>query len=144
MHVLFIFVKLLNRSQIHYMSRMYVFFNAAPWWLKRELQSLKWKSETISPFHLYIRKTLNPVWDAFDSIWAEDVHRLHHIFTSFSGNTTTQFARFLLYFITCHVPVWDTVPDFIYVKQWWLSYLYSSEKALDQRRKYVSLEVIDC
>lgn len=84
---------------------------------------------------LYIRQTLNPVWDAFTAIWSLLSHSLQHTCTHFTSNTVpTQPARLPLYFIMCHVTLRDMVPDFIYVEQWWLSYLCRSEIAVDQCR----------
>lgn len=93
-------------------------------------------------FHPYISQTLNPVWDAFTAIWSMLSHSLHtlthtyrHIYTHILVPTKLpQFAWLPLYFIMCHVAVWDMVPDFIYVEQWWLSYQCCSEIAVDQYR----------
>lgn len=71
-------------------------------------------------------------------------HTLAHISTQLGANTTTQFAWLPLYFIMCHVAVWDMVSDFIYVELWWLSYLCWSEIAVDQCRLYVSLKLMEC
>lgn len=55
-----------------------------------------------------------------------------HIHISLPTQLPTQLAWLPLYFIMHHVPVWDMVTDFIYVEQWWLSYLWRREIAVDQ------------
>ena len=61
-------------------------------------------------------------------------HTHTHTDISLAMQYRTQLAWLPLYFIMHHVRVWDMDPDFIYVKEWWLSYLRPSEIAVDQCR----------
>lgn len=137
------FIKLCERSPIKYMfwimktQSMKVFFAACSAPTTSTSAAVNKYLRQSPPFHPYIRLTLNPVWDAFTAIWSRLSHSLQHthIHTHFTANTVpTQLAWLTLYFIMRHVPMWDIVPDFIYVEQWWLSYLCWSEIAVDHHR----------
>lgn len=111
---------------------------AATWLPPQALQSMNIWDNLPVPFTFYIRQTLNPVWDAFTAIWSLLSHSPQHTHThrdiSLAMQYRTQLAWLPLYFIMRHVPVWDMDPDFIYVREWWLSYLRPSEIAVDQCR----------